>query len=290
MTDFDLATHEKLKQEIVGVYDRAASIYDRVGIQQFTYYANKLIGMLNIPQGAKILDVATGRGALLFAAAEKVGVAGTVLGIDLAPNMISETAAEIEKRKLTQAEVRLMDADDLAFPDHTFDYILCGFAIHFLNYPRLLPRFRAMLKPGGYIATSHPYVPIHDVENFERWKWLFELTREVFPENFEPPASWVAPNRLNTPERIEGALRKAGFEAISITKEETTMYFADEYDWWDWEWSQGSRFWVEGMSPEGLERFKTDSFESLRGMKTPKGIPILDGALLAIAKAPIERE
>ena len=59
------------------------------------------------------------------------------------------------------------------------------------------------------------------------------------------------------------------------------MYFADEADWWDWEWSQGSRFWVEGMSPEGLARFKEVSFEKLREMKGPKGIPMLDGALLA---------
>ena len=287
MTNFDLTTHEQLKREIVGVYDRAANLYDRVGIKQFTFYANLLIARLNIPKGAKILDVATGRGAFLFAAAEKVGPEGYVLGIDLAPNMIAETAAEIKQRGLPQAEVCLMDADDLTSPNHTFDYILCGFAIHFLNYPRLLPRFCDMLKPGGYIATTHPYVPIHDLENFERWKWLFEITREVFPAGFEPPASWVAPNRLNSPELIKTALREAGFENISITKKETTMYFTDENDWWDWEWSQGSRFWVEGMSPEGLAKFKAVSFEKLKEMKTPQGIPMLDGALLSIASTPI---
>ncbi|NOY97733.1 MAG: methyltransferase domain-containing protein [Chloroflexi bacterium] len=286
MSSFNPAVHEQFKREIVGVYDRAANIYDRVGIKQFTYYANLLVERLNIQPGARVLDVATGRGALLFAAAEKVGPEGHVLGIDLAPNMISETATEIKARGLTQAEVRMMDADEASFPNHSFDYILCGFAIHFLDYPRALVRFRNMLKPGGYIATTHPYVPTGDSENFERWKWLFELTREVFPPDFVPPASWVAPNRLNSPERIEAALHKAGFKDIFVAKEETVMYFLDEEDWWDWEWSQGSRFWVEGMSPENLARFKAVSFEKLREMKGPKGIPILDGALLSIAKAP----
>lgn len=290
MFNFDPLAHEQLKPEIVGVYDRAANLYDQVGVKSFTYYANLLVDKLNIPPGARVLDVATGRGALLFAAAEKVGVNGYVLGIDLAPNMISETAAEIKARGLQQAEVRLMDADDISFPSHSFDYILCGFAIHFLDYPRLLVRFRDMLKPGGSIATTHPYVPTHDTENFERWKWLFELTREVFPANFEPPASWVAPNRLNSPKLIESALRESGFENISITVAETTMYFADENDWWDWEWSQGSRFWVEGMSPEGLAKFKAVSFEKLRAMKTPSGIPILNGALLSVANAPVGNE
>ena len=286
MTNSSPVTHEQFKRAIIGVYDRAASLYDHVGIQQSTYYASRLVDKLNIPPGARVLDVATGRGAFLFAAAKKIGAKGYVLGIDLAPNMISETAAEIKARGLQQAEVRLMDADDASFSNHSFDYILCGFAIHFLDYPRLLVRFRDMLKPGGYLATTHPYVPTHDAENFERWKWLFELTREVFPADFEPPASWVAPNRLNQPELIESALRAAGFENISITKEETMMYFADEKDWWDWEWSQGSRFWVEGMSPEGLAKFKAVSFERLKVMKSPQGIPVLTGALLSIANAP----
>jgi ubiquinone/menaquinone biosynthesis C-methylase UbiE len=290
MINTDPAVHEQLKREIVGVYDRAAHLYDRVGIRQFTYYANLLVDRLHIPEGARVLDVATGRGALLFAAAAKVGPEGYVLGIDLAPSMVSATAAEIEARGLGQAQVQLMDADDVSFPNHSFDYILCGFAIHFLDYPHLLPRFRHVLKPGGTIATTHPYVPTHDSENLARWKWLFELTKQVFSEGFEPPASWVAPNRLNSPERIESALHESGFENISVSSEETLMYFADEHDWWDWEWSQGSRFWVEGMSPEGLEKFKSVSFENLKKMKGPNGIPILDGALLAIANAPVSTQ
>ncbi|MHB1340004.1 MAG: class I SAM-dependent methyltransferase [Bellilinea sp.] len=290
MPTFDPVTHEQLKREIVGVYDRAANLYDHVGVKSFTYYANLLIGELNIPSGARVLDAATGRGALLLAAAEKVGPAGYVLGIDLAPNMVSETTAEIKTRGLQQAEVRLMDADQISFPSHSFDYILCGFALHFLDYPSLLIRFRNMLMPGGWFATIHPYVPTHDQQNFERWEWLFDLTREVFPADFEPPASWVAPNRLNKPELIESALSESGFENISITEAENTMYFVDESDWWNWEWSQGSRFWVEGMSPEGRAKFKDVAFEKLKAMKTPKGIPILTGALLAIANAPLSNE
>lgn len=289
LTDFDPVTHEQLKSEIVGVYDRAASLYGHVGIEMFTYYANLLVDRLNIPAGARVLDVATGRGALLFAAAEKVGDSGHVLGIDLAPNMISRTAAEIKARGIRQADVKLMDADDVSFPRYSFDYILCGFALHFLNYPHLLVRFCDMLKPGGKIATTHPYVPTHDIENFERWKWLFELTREVFPTDFQPPASWIAPNRLNSPDLIETALREAGFKNISVTKEETTLYFANENDWWDWEWSQGSRFWVEGMSPEGLAKFKAVAFEKLKAMKGPRGIPLLNGALLAIGNSPVNQ-
>ncbi len=277
-------SHEELKREIVGVYDRAAELYDQVGIKQFTYYANLLVDKLDIPAGARVLDIATGRGALLFAAAEKVGTEGYVLGIDLAPNMIAQTDAEIKTRGVKNAEVKLGDADQLKLPEYSFDYVLCGFALHFLDYQPLLKKLHRILKPGGIIATSHPYVPIHDKENFARWKWLFELTKEVFPPGFEPPPSWVAPNKLNKPENIKAALEEAGFEEIITFNEESTMYFADEEDWWAWEWSQASRFWVEGMSAEGLVKFKQVAFENLKKMKGPHGIPILDGALFSIAK------
>jgi len=136
------------------------------------------------------------------------------------------------------------------------------------------------------MATIHPYVPTHDKENIERWGWLFELTREVFPPGFVPPPSWVAPNRLNRPDYIEKAFAEAGFQHIRTKQEETTLFFADEVDWWAWEWSQGSRFWVEGMSPEALATFKAKSFEKLNEMKEPDGIRMLAAALFAIAQSP----
>ncbi len=272
------------------MYDRAAGLYDHVGIKQASYYANLLVERLNIPPGARVLDVATGRGALLFAAAQRVGPTGRVIGIDLAPQMIAETTAEIQARGLTQAQVQLMDADCAVFPDHSFDYVLCGFALHFLDYPRTLVRFRRMLKAGGTIATTHPYVPTSDPENTQRWQWLFQLTREVFPPDFAPPASWTAPNRLNRPQSIATALDAAGFCDISVTNEEEVMSFRDEEEWWAWEWSQASRFWLEGMTPDALARFKSVSFEKLKAMKGPAGIPIRLGACLAMAKVPREHE
>jgi len=274
---------EDLKQEIVGVYDRAASSYEQVGIKAAAYFGNRLIEGLAIPPGAHILDVATGRGALLFSAAHKVGTAGKVIGIDLAPAMLAATAAEISSRRLAQAEVRRMDGDHPDFPEQSFDFILCGFALHFLDYSRALPIFLRLLKFGGMFATVGPYVPKDGVE---RWQWLFQLTREVFPPGFEPPSSWTAPNRLNTPALITAALREAGFVEVSVWREEKVLYFRDEEDWWDWEWSQASRFWLEGMTPEGLARFKAVSFEKLRQMRVAEGIPICWGAQFATAKSP----
>jgi ubiquinone/menaquinone biosynthesis C-methylase UbiE len=275
--------HEAIKQEVVGTYDRAAHLYDQVGARRFSYFGNLLIDALAIPPGAHVLDIASGRGALLLPAAEKVGATGRVIGIDLAPQMVALTQAEIERRGLTQASMILMDADDPTFEPESFDYILCGSALFFLDFDRLLPKLRALLKTGGLFAASLPFNPT-DKEEFARWQWLFDLTKAVFPADFTPPPAWIMPRRLSKPELAEAALTQAGFTEVRTERHDATLYFRDENDWWEWEWSQGSRFWVEGMSPEGLERFKRESMEHLRAMQTPQGIPMIDGMLFAFGR------
>jgi ubiquinone/menaquinone biosynthesis C-methylase UbiE len=275
--------HEAMKREVIGTYDRAAHLYDQVGARRFSYFDGLMVEHLNIPSGAHILDIASGRGALLLPAAEKVGSTGRVIGIDLAPQMVALTQAEIERRGLTQASMLLMDADDPMFEAGSFDFITCGSALFFLDFDRVLPKLRDLLKQGGTFAASLPFTPTDKAE-FARWQWLFDLTKAVFPPDFTPPSSWIAPRRLSKPELIEAALTKAGFSDLRIERHEATLHFRDEDDWWEWEWSQGSRFWVEGMSPEGLERFKRESMEHLRAMQTPEGIPMLDGMLFAFAR------
>jgi hypothetical protein len=48
-------------------------MYDRVGPRFFSHFGRRLVALAQIPSGAHVLDVATGRGAVLFPAAECVG-------------------------------------------------------------------------------------------------------------------------------------------------------------------------------------------------------------------------
>ena len=75
------------KQHIGGIFGRAALTYDQVGPPFFPHFGKRLVDIAKISPGSKVLDVATGRGALLFPAAEAVGQYGQVVGIDLAETM-----------------------------------------------------------------------------------------------------------------------------------------------------------------------------------------------------------
>ncbi len=124
----------------------------RLGPAYFAYFGRRLVKCAALLPGMRVLDVACGRGAVLFAAAEAVGLSGSVIGIDLAPGMVDATRAEILQRELPQATVQVMDAEHLQFPDATFDVLTCGFALFFL--PR--SRYRADGVPAGAASRRPP--------------------------------------------------------------------------------------------------------------------------------------
>jgi hypothetical protein len=67
---FDVAQR---KQKVSGVFSQVAVTYDRVGPRVFSHFGRRLVALAQIPSGAYVLDVATGRGAVLFPAAKCVG-------------------------------------------------------------------------------------------------------------------------------------------------------------------------------------------------------------------------
>ena len=135
------------REESLRVFSQTAKIYDRIGPQIFFYFGQCLVDVADLNSGAKVLDVAAGRGALLFPVAAKVGTTGRVTAIDFSPDMVRETAKDIESRKLSNAEIRHMDAEQMNLPDASFDWIMCGFALCMFAEPaRVLQEFYRVLK------------------------------------------------------------------------------------------------------------------------------------------------
>ncbi|MGH2461971.1 MAG: class I SAM-dependent methyltransferase [Chloroflexota bacterium] len=83
-------TDARFKQSIASLYDRAAPIYDQVGPSLFQQAAARLVDLAGVAAGARVLDVGTGRGAVLLAVAGRVGPTGVLVGIDLSEGMVRE--------------------------------------------------------------------------------------------------------------------------------------------------------------------------------------------------------
>ena len=104
------------KAYIGRLFDRAAASYDRVGNALFAPAGAALAAAAALRPGDRVLDVGCGRGAALFPAAEAVGVTGSVTGIDLAAAMVAATAADITRRGVANASVRVGDAESPISP------------------------------------------------------------------------------------------------------------------------------------------------------------------------------
>jgi SAM-dependent methyltransferase len=269
------------KEYVSQTFNRAAPSYDRVGPRLFSHFGNRLVELAGVYNGASVLDIGCGRGAILFPAAEKVGAAGEVIGIDIAETMLQQTANDIDNQVFKNARVCHMDAEVLHFPEACFDFVICGFGLYeFYNLdPALSEAFR-VLKSNGVFAAS-----IWGRNVDMRWDGFRSIVKSYRGQLRPVPEARNVP-RLREPADIEAVLSKAGFTNIHTVVEEKEFYLKDVDEWWAFEWSHGNRFLWERMELPILERCRDELFEVIGQMKQDAGIPIVFQILLTRAEKP----
>ena len=271
------------KEWVAGVFDRASDSYDHIGPMIFSYYGKGLVEFANIRKGSRILDVACGRGAVLLPAAEAVGKFGVVIGIDLSKGMLTRLEADLEKRRIRNATIHLMDAEDLRFQDTSFDHVLCGFSLFFFpNLGVALDGFFRVLKPCGIIAVS-------TVKSMQSpWGNRLVEIRKAYQDNLaQVPAAEI--KDLQEEHELTEELIAAGFEDVENHIVPKQFYFRDEYEWWDSQWSIFHRAFMERLDPYALEEYKSDVLKVVREHKSGEGIPTTIFARYTKAQIPADR-
>lgn len=132
------------------LYDATTARFSRYrGLQARCIEALGLAGIHSL------LCVGLGTGNELIAALRKAPAIG-LTGIDLSPSALASCRRKLRAAGAA-AELRLMDAAALAFPDESFDSVLCMHVLDFLEEPA--PAVREMvrvLKPGGTLVATFP--------------------------------------------------------------------------------------------------------------------------------------
>lgn len=258
-SDADGMDSRARKATIAAVFDRSAPGYAEIGY--FPKLGERLAELARLGRGARVLDVACGRGAVLFPAAERIGPEGSVTGIDLSETMARETAAEIERRELSNASVLTMDAESLRFPDSSMDVVTCAFALFFFPHlERALAEIRRVLVPGGQLAVSTWGA------DDPGWDWLTEL-RQAYGA--------VVPLRTKSLDRaddLRAVLEAAGFSRVRVTTEWSEAVYADGAAFWRMLWSTSGRAGLEALEPPELARFTTEVDAGLRARMRPDGL------------------
>ena len=111
---------------------------------------------LELRLGDRVLDVGCGPGRLAIAFAERVGPTGSVDGVDAAVEMINRASSQARKRGVV-ATFQVALAQQLPFPDATFDAVACTLALHHVaedDQQTAVGEMYRVLKPHGRLLIA----------------------------------------------------------------------------------------------------------------------------------------
>lgn len=212
-------------------WDKVAQHYEKTAHPFTARFAEAALATVSLTSHSRVLDVATGTGALAHAAAR---TGAQVTAVDFSAGMIARVAAA----GLPNVDARVMDGQALALPDASFDAVFSIFGvIMFPDWRKGLVEMARVTRPGGYgvIATWQE-------QGAATFLLLGQIRRTLFPEreNMTMPAGVKA---MSDPEELAHELVKAGYRAPRIDRvtfdyhldvgmlDDPEMLFGMSHDW-----------------------------------------------------------
>ena len=129
--------------------------WDRFFDEQMACLNHRLVADARLRRGMRVLDLGSGTGYPALLAAQTVGPAGSVVGIDLAERMLDVARRKASSLALANATFRTGDVTSLPFEAGSFDAITSRFCLMFLpDIPKAAAEIARVLKPGGWVAAA----------------------------------------------------------------------------------------------------------------------------------------
>jgi phosphatidylethanolamine/phosphatidyl-N-methylethanolamine N-methyltransferase len=136
-------------ETVTQTYGKWAPVYDLVFGTLFERARNVAVAATN-RVGGRILDVGVGTGMCLPLYAPTT----RVVGVDLSEPMLAKARKKVAEQGLHHVEaLEVMDAENLTFPDASFDVVVAQYVVNTVPNPATaLDEFARVLKPGGEIV------------------------------------------------------------------------------------------------------------------------------------------
>jgi 2-polyprenyl-3-methyl-5-hydroxy-6-metoxy-1,4-benzoquinol methylase len=168
--------------------------------------AEAFVSRLDLPDGAHVLDLACGTGNLSIPLARR---GARVTGVDIAPNLL-EQARERAAAENLDISFEEGDAEQLSYPDRTFDAVVSMFGAMFApQHELVVAECVRVLKPGGLLAMAN-WTPGSLAGR------MLQVTAQHVgaPMGIAPPVHWGHPMIVRT--RLAPAFEKVDLEVIRM--------------------------------------------------------------------------
>jgi ubiquinone/menaquinone biosynthesis C-methylase UbiE len=278
-------------QEIITRWTNSARYWEKnhkVIRQMFAPVAQALVVDSQIARQQKVLDVATGPGEPALMLAEIVGPEGNVFGVDPIPEMITGARRAADRLGLTNITFEVASADQLPFPDATFDAVISRFGIMF--FPSPVDGVREMLR----VLKPRRKLALAVWASADRNPFHYVLSRIIDQYVESPPVDPDAADAFRF--ASSGKLLKIFSDAGVVAPTERALQFKIEApisteEFWTLrcEMSEAFRGKIAslpdevqaGIKSQALEAFR--EYSSERGMSFPAEVLILSGSKSAAA-------
>ena len=172
--------------------------------------------------GESVVDLGSGGGFDCFLAANEVGDAGHVIGVDMTPQMVERARLNADRQQIANVEFRLGEIEHLPIPDEQVDVVISNCVINLSpEKDRVFEEAFRILKPGGRLAISDIVMTP-------------EGNAELKDTDLDQLARCIS--GAATIETLQEIVENAGFQSVSIRPKDNSeeiireMYDDEELD------------------------------------------------------------
>jgi ubiquinone/menaquinone biosynthesis C-methylase UbiE len=263
------------KGKVETAYDVSAETYEDAMGSSMVSLTNLLIRNLQIPENPTVLDVGCGTGISTFELMKKVQGKGKFCGIDISPKMIYSAKARAKSLGYTNVEFRKGDAEQLDFPESSFELVISNQAFHwFPDKEKALKEMFRVLKHGGQVALT-----------FQGWLAFKEMLEAYAMVRNRHP-EYGMPNLLRkiSLEETQELFDRAGFQRSRV-------YAIHQVNYRDPSAFRAQRdvttsWWRVGLPSEIVEKARKDISTEMAKLMTEKGLKTTMYNILAYAQKP----
>ena len=235
-----------------------------------------LLDAVDLRDGARMLDVASGPGYVAAAAAAR---GARTVGVDFSAPMVARA-----RMSNPTVEFQEGDAEAISFPDRTFDAVVMNFGmLHLARPERAMTEAARVLKPGGRFAFTVWAKPEEAVG--------FGIMLKAIQSHGNPAVQLPqGPSffRFSDPAECDRTLREAGFINVRVTSVPQVWRFNAPDELFDAIYNGGVRIKaiLRAQSSEALEAIRTAAREATKNFAKHGAIELPMPAILASAVTP----